>query len=272
MLENLTIGSRICKVRKERNLTQQAFADILGVSRGIVTQIEGDRIKPTLEILTKIVNYTNISYEYFLEGKISGNEKFEQNQEPKETRNVPHDVPFMSPFGGTNAQKPPKTPEKGREVLHDLGASKKQMQVLPIVVEKSNDERIVAVPHYAEAGYTAGYSDSDYIRDLPTFSIPWLRDGTYRAFQIRGDSMETDLKSGDWVIGRYVTTLKSLQIGTICVVLLRDEGIICKRVEKERGTGLLLHSNNEKYKPIKPDSEDILEMWEVKVLMRNFYH
>jgi len=208
----------------------------------------------------------------FLEDKKSANDSGE---------NVGKHVGFdvgNSPKGKTNStflkeERGTYSPEKGKTpILDDENPSYGRAPViLPIVVTPQNTERIVAVPFFAEAGYTRGFQDTNFIQDLPHFSLPQLGEGTYRAFQIRGDSMEPSINSGDWVIGRYVDRVQGLQAGTICVVLLKDEGILCKRVEKLGKMAIVLHSSNPRYSLIEPASENIMEMWEVRAVLRYLF-
>jgi transcriptional regulator with XRE-family HTH domain len=262
-------------LRESENLSQEQFGVRFGLTRGQVATYESGKSEPSIETVLAIVTFYNIHVADIVTKSINSIGEFKDGRFQYFGAQSGAQVGHNSAPNDENDTKNDKNtvlePSNRYEVEHNLGASKKSIQVLPIVTDATNTELIVAVPFYAEAGYTTGYQDTEYIKDLPNFSVPWLRDGTYRAFQIRGDSMESDLKSGDWVVGRYVTTLKSLQVGTICVVLLKDEGIVCKRVEKLKGNTVILHSNNEKYKPIHPDQDAILEMWEVKMLLRNFY-
>lgn len=273
MTAKLTIADRIALKRKEMKLTQQQVADYMGVTRSLVGQVETGAVNPNLQFLEKFTRMASCTYDYLIEGK-----EIEQNKEGQKEPEPDKNVRFVSGFNRTsdennalNEEKANYRTKKYNSVTWDLDTSKKDIQILPIALDKTGGELILAVPNHAEAGYSTGYQDPEYISELPTFTLPWLGQGTYRAFQIRGNSMESEILSGDWVVCRYVTSLKHLYIGAICVILLRDEGIVCKRVEKQRGGTVILHSNNPKYKPYQPDPSEILEMWEVKLLMRDFF-
>jgi phage repressor protein C with HTH and peptisase S24 domain len=147
----------------------------------------------------------------------------------------------------------------------------KRLQILVVTSSHKNKENIVLVPREAEAGYSVAYKDSEFISKLPSFSLPGFDEGIYRAFCIRGNSMESTIKTGDWVVGRYVPNLKQVQLGSICIVVLRDDGFICKRVEKHFKNGITLHSDNKDYQPIQPLAEDIVEIWEAKAIIRMIY-
>ena len=63
---DLTIGEKIKKIRKEKGLTQQELADILGVSKATVAMYEINRNQPNLIILKKICLIFDISGNYLL--------------------------------------------------------------------------------------------------------------------------------------------------------------------------------------------------------------
>src|SRR5260221_9642789 len=81
-------------------------------------------------------------------------------------------------------------------VLKDLKQGKGETPVgrdkgiLTITVNDVGDENIELVTQKASAGYLSGYSDLDFIKELPKMSIPFLsKNNTYRAFEINGASM-----------------------------------------------------------------------------------
>ena len=59
-----------------------------------------------------------------------------------------------------------------------------------------------------------GYADPEYVATLPKFSLPMFNQGTYRAFEIKGDSMRP-LASGSIVVAEYVENWNQLYIFAI---------------------------------------------------------
>lgn len=59
-MEPSTVGSRIREVRISRDLTQQAFADKIGISRGALANYEVDRNEPIDAVITLICREFNI--------------------------------------------------------------------------------------------------------------------------------------------------------------------------------------------------------------------
>ncbi len=105
------------------------------------------------------------------------------------------------------------------------------LRVLASTVDADNQENIELVPVKAQAGYTNGFSDPEYISDLQVFQLPFLsEEKKYRTFQLQGDSMLT-IPEKAWVTGEYVLDWKTLKTGEACVVLTMDEGIVFKIIE-----------------------------------------
>jgi len=145
-------------------------------------------------------------------------------------------------------------------------SSQKSIKVLSITVDNDDEENIEMVPQKAAAGYLNGYSDPEYLAELPKFKLPMLaKNGTYRAFEIQGDSMKP-LPSGSIVIGKYVESLSEIKNGKTYVLLTHEEGIVYKRVFDyidEKGV-LYLVSDNKSYSAYEVKGDEIEEIWEAR--------
>ncbi len=62
----MSCGSKIRDLRKNNNMTQENFADYLGVSRQAISKWESDESFPETEKLIKIANLFNVSIDYLL--------------------------------------------------------------------------------------------------------------------------------------------------------------------------------------------------------------
>jgi len=123
------------------------------------------------------------------------------------------------------------------------------------------------VPVKAAAGYLNGYSDPEYIDELNTFTLPMLSGGNYRAFEIMGDSM-LPTPSGSIIVGEKVDSLEDVKNSHTYIVVSRSEGIVYKRVEKNKQKNrITLVSDNPVYQPYTISSEDILELWQASVVI-----
>lgn len=56
MSKDDTLGAVLCRLRRERGLSQEAFADLAGVHRTYISQLERNLKSPTVEVLNKIAN------------------------------------------------------------------------------------------------------------------------------------------------------------------------------------------------------------------------
>ena len=66
----MTVGEKIVKLRKEQNLTQEQFADLLKVSRQSVSKWELDSTYPDTEKLIRISKIFNCSLDYLLKDEV----------------------------------------------------------------------------------------------------------------------------------------------------------------------------------------------------------
>jgi transcriptional regulator with XRE-family HTH domain len=135
--------------------------------------------------------------------------------------------------------------------------------LFPVQVDKYNDDIIEVVPVKASAGYLTGYSDPQFIQELPYMNLPFKIVGKHRAFGIKGDSMPP-LHEGTTVVGRYLEGLDEIKDGQTYIVLTKNDGLVYKRLyrEKKRSNNMFeFHSDNPAYKPYTVPTEDILEVW-----------
>lgn len=143
------------------------------------------------------------------------------------------------------------------------------LRVLTAVVDVHNCEVIEMIPQKARAGYATGYSDLDFIKDLPTMQLPFLSsDKKYRAFQIEGDSM-LPVPSGSFIIGEFIQDWTTIKSGQPCIVLTRNDGIVFKTVYNElnENKSFLLVSSNPVFEPFQVRIEDVIEVWKFVTLI-----
>ena len=139
------------------------------------------------------------------------------------------------------------------------------VRVLSISVDSEDRENIELVPVKASAGYLNGYADPEYISELPKFRLPFLPQGTFRAFELKGDSM-LPLQPGTLIIGEYIENWTDVKVGETYVFITKSDGIVYKRAGnryRENKT-IKLISDNPVYDPYPVQAEDILEIWKAK--------
>ncbi len=142
-----------------------------------------------------------------------------------------------------------------------------QRVLFPIQVDENNNDVIEVVTKEASAGYLQGYSDTEYIADLPIMSLNFLPTGKHRAFPIKGDSMHPWVKDGDVVVAEYIESVSQVKKGNCYIILTKEEGLVYKRVftnKMEEGF-LTLSSDNKVYQPYLLHLSDVLEIWQFKL-------
>lgn len=132
--------------------------------------------------------------------------------------------------------------------------------LLPIKIDDGGENLIEVVSQKVKAGYLNGYADPEYIEALDHVSLPFLKNGKYRAFPVSGDSMPPH-RDGSLIVGRYLESLGEIAEGKTHVLLTRNEGVVYKRVKKLGEGSYMLYSDNDFYKPYPINSEEIIEIW-----------
>ena len=150
------------------------------------------------------------------------------------------------------------------------------LRILTVVTDKAGNENILHVPTKAQAGYMAEAAPMEALDSLMTYAIPGLehRFGTFRSFEIEGDSMTPTVQSGEIVVCRYIQPdfwEKQIQDGQVFVVVSKED-LVIKRVKnrlKEHGA-LHLYSDNKDYEPYLLPKESVQELWFVEKVIRSF--
>jgi len=221
------ISNNIKFLRKRARLTQEQLSEKIGIKRSLLGAYEEGRADPRLNNLIAIAKTFHISVDTLISADVSKLTEAE---------------------------------------LYSAAGKSGKLKVLSITVDRNERENIELVQQKASAGYLTGYADPEFIQELPKFHLPMLgSDGTYRAFEISGDSM-LPLEPGTIIIGQYVENPSQINNGKSYVLLTMREGVVYKRVFnyiEERGK-LFLVSDNKAYSPYEVDAGDVLEIWEAK--------
>jgi len=218
--------SNLKYLRKSKGLTQGELANKIGVNRPKIGSYEEGRAEPKFETLQNISHFFQVTLDDLLEKELTQTQK----RAPKN-------------IVGNN------------------------LRVLPIVVDSENNERISLVPIKAAAGYLNGYSDPEFVEQLPNFSLPVkeLSQGSYRAFEIKGDSM-LPIPSGSYVLTEHIENWNWVKSGECYIVVSKNDGVVYKRVTNkiEEKQSIELHSDNLEYDSYLIEVEDIVEIWKAK--------
>ena len=241
----ININLKFC--RRELALTQAQMADKLGIKRSLVGAYEEGRAEPRLATLVNMARLFGITLDQLV------TTDFSKKKNTKIIGSLPAPGPTAAENDDNDNPEPP-APTGGK------------LRVLAFTVDKDQNENIELVPHKAAAGYLNGYADREYLEVLPKFRLPMLtQSGTYRAFEIAGDSM-LPIASGTVIVGRYVEEWSGIKDGAPCIVVSSRDGIVFKRLfNKMRSNAMfVLHSDNPNFSPYDINVDDVLEIWEAK--------
>jgi len=219
-------------LRKKHGSTQQEFADLLQIKRASVGAYEEGRAKPNLDVLKFLASEFTISLDLLINKDLG------------------------------------KMTDSELQQVQQVDATGKQLRVLSITIDENEKENIELVPVKASAGYLNGHSDPGFIAELPRFNLPMLPTGTYRAFEIKGDSM-LPLQPGSVVIGEYEENWYDIKNGHTYIVLSKNDGVVYKRLFnglKDSGA-ITCQSDNPSYPPFDIKAEDIMEIWKAKLFI-----
>ena len=223
-------SSNIKFLRKHRSRTQDDVAFALNMKRSTLSGYENEVAEPNIEALVAFSKYFNIAIDTLVKVNLS---TLSEGQLSQLERGFD---PYLK---GSN------------------------LRILTTTVNSDDRENIELVTEKANAGYATGFADPEYIKVLPTFSMPFLsRDRKYRTFQISGDSM-LPIPDGSYVTGEYVIDWTYIRTGQPYIILTQDDGIVFKIVEnKLDDEGMLtLSSLNPLYKSFNLAAADIKEVW-----------
>ena len=235
------IKERVLYISENKGITREKFFEDLGITYG---NFKGKAKEKALssDVLAKIIaKYPEISSEWLLTG----------NGE------------MLKSEGATEVIKTPRV-----EVIAHLKVEGRSLMPKVIVLkdEDVEEERIPLVPVMAQAGYLQGYDDPQYIKELPMYNLPGMRNGTFRIFQVEGLSMYPTLQSGSYVVGQFVEDWEHISDNRIYVVV-STEGVIVKRVLNriEKYGSLYCKSDNRVFPHINVRLKDVKEIWECKM-------
>jgi phage repressor protein C with HTH and peptisase S24 domain len=219
-------------------MSQQQLADMLSVGRTAIANIEAGFANPGHKTLLELAGIFEVQIDDLL------------------NRNLESDMPKAL------SKKP--TVAKGPVVYRPV----------VVTVDEAGEENIVLVDTKAAAGYPTRYLEPEFYKELPAFKLPGsdYRNGTFRCFQVEGDSMVDSLQNGDFVVGRFCDNhFKDIREGYIHVVVTNDNVLVKRILNKaESEHKLTLISDNDAYPAFDVDIDEVKEIWYVKSKLTNY--
>jgi transcriptional regulator with XRE-family HTH domain len=230
----MALNSNIKFLRKKKGLTQEMAAQALTISRSKLAGYELN-INPPLDTLVSIASFFGISLDIL----------------------VKEDLTAYSEY-------------KLRELLEtDQFLRGRKLRILATTVDDQGRELIEVVSQKVKASYLAGFSDLEFISELPRFALPFLpMDKKHRVFQVDGDSM-LPIPDGAWIVCEYIDDWLGVKDGERYVIVTEQDGVTFKiaynRITTEQN--LLLCSANPIYPPFEVDIEQVREVWRYRLAM-----
>jgi len=294
------MGSFIKNIRFLRlnvlGVTQSEIADQLGFSLQKWNNYERGVSQPKFEDLQKISKYFEVLESDLWDGELNKSNIDEvknrfllsqnmliappitANLDTKAAQKKPISPPATNTKSTTNAT-PRVTPNHKNAPISTIGHHSNMQEKDPdyqpkmplvITVNPDNSENIVYVPVKAQAGYLIGHGDVEFIQSLPTFSMPGLRNNSYRMFEVEGVSMAPTLTHSDRVIGEWVPSVAEMRENRVHIIVLKD-GVLIKRALNRidsRGkiylkSDTLIH--RAEYPMREVDPAEIIEIWYVRM-------
>jgi transcriptional regulator with XRE-family HTH domain len=224
------IGGNLKFLRKLTAKSQEDMANVFGLTRSTYSGYENSVAEPSIEKLLEICNYYKLTSDLFLKTDFSSMSEEEWN---KFVNNQNLDI-------------------EGRKI-----------RILTQTVDADDNELIELIPQKARAGYVSGYADPEYLKVLPTFTLPFLsKEKKYRSFPIEGDSMPP-VTEGSYVVAEFIQNWRLIKSGTPCIVVTKEDGIVFKIVNNylDVKQSFQLVSTNPFYEPYFIHVNEIIEMW-----------
>jgi transcriptional regulator with XRE-family HTH domain len=113
--------------------------------------------------------------------------------------------------------------------------------------------------------YLTHYQNPAFLTQLPSFQLPYLPSGYYRAFESGNDF----LYPGSLLVGSFVRNWYEIQNGKHYVFVLQSQGVLYRKAfnqVKERGV-LVLSADISSIADVEIALHDVLEVWEVKAFI-----
>lgn len=217
------ISQNIKYIRKEKGLTQEEFAQELGVSRAALSSYEEGRAEPKLAFIQQLALYTSYNIDDLLNKPLAPGLVLKADYTGKHLR------------------------------VLSVAVERQQQEERVVLVP------VKAAAGYLEGFGDVSYIRSLPAFSLP---LPELsKERTYRLFQIKGDSMKP-VPDGSYIITEYLQDWRYIKDNQCYVLVTRDEGIVYKRVLNRLDEDMLiLQSDNPEYKPYSVAIEYLAEVW-----------
>lgn len=289
------VSNNIKYLRRLNGLTQEQFARKIGIKRSLLGAYEEARANPNLLNLKNIANSFGITVDSLLKQDLRKIREtpsivFQGTEVsagmPAPSSPLLPDMPSPPPveLGVLLETLPPPKPSdlrtvaraitlqplRGRLVAQRAGALQTADNIRALSETSSAaaaagsaaSARVQWVASVQMTAYLQQRDNAYFLQNLPTFSLPQLPAGNYRAFESGTDFAFP----GALLVGSYVKNWFEIRDGAHYVLIVKHQGALYRRVynqSKTKGT-LLATSDMASVPTTEIGLDQIVEIWEVK--------
>lgn len=298
------VSNNIKYLRRLNGLTQEQFSRKIGIKRSLLGAYEEARANPNLTNLKNMAHAFGISVDQILKNDLRRLRETPDLGLPFNPGTVAPPAPLMREVTTPQPQSlaaivtkfhPPKpalrlvarpitlkpirregfnrpetpvpAPSEGTSFRFNNHYEPTKSPETPPAREeaKSPQQTIQWVKRSDAEEYMANHQNAGYLSRLPSFQLPPLPLGHYRAFEAGADFTYP----GALLIGTFVRNWYDIKEGIPYVLVIKSTGIVARRVSNEvKSRGLLvLNSDQEGTPALEVPLRDVLEVWEIKAFL-----
>lgn len=226
------VNENIRILRNRMGLTQEKFAELMGINRKAIGAYEEKRATPPLDKLNRMATLFGVSLDQLTQYRFAA------------------DTPLFEDPEETRVEEEPVIPAEKKRPFSRTG------QPEPVWEQPPLEQAIRYVSHKYFDKYIL---DSDFekrLDQLPAFGFPFREEGRqYRAFDVPADSyLQEGIIIGEWLTHHNLPH----DVGRLLVVSTK-KGILLRRLENAANGGFTVKNENGDDFTLR--SEDIREIW-----------
>lgn len=297
------VSNNIKYLRRLNGLTQEQFSRKIGIKRSLLGAYEEARANPNLINLKNMAHAFGISVDQILKNDLRRLRETPDLGLPFNSDTVAPPAPLMREVTTVQPQPlaaivtkflPPKPalrlvarpitlkpirregfnrPETPVPAPSESNSFRFNNHYEPTSPEKPTPREEVKSPQqtiqWVKRGegeeYLLNHQNAGYLSRLPSFQLPPLPSGHYRAFEAGGDFAYP----GALLIGTFVRNWYDIKEGMPYVLVIKSAGIVARRVFNQVKTkGILVLNSDQKATPsLEVPLRDVLEVWEIKAFL-----
>ncbi|GAB2772263.1 hypothetical protein GCM10027275_13910 [Rhabdobacter roseus] len=297
------VSNNIKYLRRLNGLTQEQFARKIGIKRSLLGAYEEARANPNLTNLKNMALAFGISVDNLLKNDLRRVRETPNLGLPASPTNPLPPPPLMADpmppqplstiidkyqrarptirlvsrpvmlkpvaYQGTSLSPNPPAPTRNAyqpPLFNNQYEGQPASRVATTYEEKAPPQQTIQWVRGSQAGeYLAQYQSTSFLNRLPTFQLPNLPSGHYRAFEAGKDF----LFPGALLVGSFIKNWYDIKDGRQYVFVLRNHGIVYRKAYNQvKVKGLLLLSSDiATISSLEVPIGEVLEVWEVNAFV-----